>query len=112
MNLLRESITFINVICVIWNIINIFVEPVNVKTLGLLWIYNVSSLILILERYLPEIKNKKIVVILTSIISTGYILSLLLMISDIYDVNLILCIIFNFISYIFSIVYFIKSKNI
>ncbi len=106
-----HCITLTNIISIIWNIFNLCIENLSINTIGILWIYNISCFILTLERYLPEFKNKKAIIFITSVITVGYLLSLILMFSEKYDINMILCSIFNILSYIISIIYFVLSKN-
>lgn len=111
MNIIREGITAINITCFIWNCITLLADKVTTNTVGVIWIFNLSIGILLVERYFPEIKQQWAKILLYTIITAGHILACILMFTDTVTTNIVFCFIANIVSFLFSFCYFAWREN-
>ena len=104
-------ISIVNTACIIWNSISLLLDNVTTKTVGIIWVFNIGTGIILLERYFPEIKDKVAKVFLYLILGLGHLMAIILMFSERVSPNLVFCFIANIISFVFSLSYFIYKES-
>lgn len=103
---IRIASNIVNIISLIWNFITLLASKISINIVGILWCYNISGGIFIVERYFPEIKQKWAKYLLYSIVGLAHILGFIMFFTEQMDLNTSLCIFFNIICFIFSLIYF------
>ena len=78
----------------------------------ILWIFNIGTGIILLERYFPEIKDKTAKNFLYLIIGLGHLIAIILMFSERVSPNLVFCFIANIISFSCSLLYYIIRERL
>ena len=104
-------ISIVNTACIIWNSISLLLDNVTTKTVGIIWVFNIGTGIILLERYFPEIKDKVAKIFLYLILGLGHLMAIILMFSERVSPNLVFCFIANIISFVFSLSYFIYKES-
>ena len=107
---IRIALNIVNILSLIWNFITLLASKLSINVIGILWCYNISCAILFIERYIPEIKQKWAKYLLYSIIAVAHLLGFIMFFTETMDTNTVLCIFFNILSYIFSLIYFIITE--
>ena len=102
----RILLTSLNTLSIFWIIITLMADKLTINVVGILWVFNISSGILIVERYFPEIKQQWAKILLYSIMSLGHLIGLFLIFFEPMSANSVLCILFNIIGFILSFIYF------
>lgn len=102
----RILITSSNLLSILWNIITLLADKLTINIVGILWVFNISSGILIVERYFPEIKEQWAKILLYSIMCVGHLIGLFFIFFEPMSANSVLCILFNIIAFILSFIYF------
>ena len=109
---IRILLTCLNCLSLIWNIITLLTDKLTINTVGILWIFNITSGILIIERYFPEIKERWAKILLYSIMCLGHLIGLFYIFFDQVSTNSVLCILFNIFGFILSSLFFcFKEAN-
>ena len=103
---IRILLTCLNCLSLIWNIITLLADKLTINTVGILWIFNITSGILIIERYFPEIKERWAKILLYSTMCLGHLIGLFYIFLNHVSINLVLFILFNIIGFILSSIYF------
>ena len=103
---LRTFITSVNCLSILWNIITLLADKLTLNTVGILWVFNISAGILIVERYFPEIEKQWMRILFISIVIFGNLLALFMIFFEPLSPNSIVCFIFNILGFIISSIYF------
>jgi hypothetical protein len=111
MNIIREGITLINIGCFLWNCITLLADKVTTNTVGVIWIFNISIGVLVVERYFPEIKQQWAKILLYTLITVGHILACILLFTEKVTTNMVFDFIANIFSFILSFCYFAWKEN-
>ncbi len=110
---IQTLLTSFNCISLLWNIISLLADKLSLNVIGILWVFNISSGILIVERYFPEIKEQWAKILLYSIMCVGHLIGFFFIFFEPMSANSVLCILFNTIAFILSFIYFcLKEINI
>tara|TARA_Y100000389_G_scaffold193674_1_gene222704 strand:- start:430 stop:786 length:357 start_codon:yes stop_codon:yes gene_type:complete len=109
---IRTLLTCFNCISLLWNIITLLADKLSLNVVGILWIFNITSGILIVERYFPEIKEQWAKILLYAIMCVGHLIGLFFIFFERMSANSVICILFNIIGFILSFIYFcFKEAN-
>ena len=103
---IRTLLTCIDCLSFVWNIITLLADKLTINIVGILWVFNISSGILIVERYFPEIKEQWAKILLYSIMCVGHLIGLFFIFFEPMSPNTVLCVLFNIIGFILSFIYF------
>ena len=104
---MQKTLTVVNMICILWNFITLFAVKIDLNQCLMLWLFNISNLVMPIERHCPEIKNRTAKIVLYSLICGGHLFSIIILIAYQCEPALIFCFLFNVINCIASTVFFV-----
>lgn len=105
-----KVLTTVNMLCMLWNFITLIAVKIDLNQCLLLWLFNVSNLLMAVERTCPEIKNRNARILMYSLICVGHLFGLFVLIGVPCAADIVLCFLFNVLNCILSTGFFIATE--